>query len=484
MKKQLLFFSLSIIFSKSIVAQAIGLQACWDKQVKPVQQNYLQLNYTETLNELYHSPQPWDQLNYTGKGTVHYNLSDFLKHDTLKRGQRTYFSKTQYNDSTLFFLDYGDKEISTIAKSRFAERYLLSPRYTPSFLINYAFSQQNFRVDKRPNKSHLVYLGNIQKTEVRIFINRADSLVSTITLRSHDDLHGDVMESYIYSDYTRSGDLFYPQTIRISKINGHVNDEVKLLKASFVNKIPSLFETPLGYALKEDEVEKPIIKTEKYSDHIYFIDLAHASSRVVLVEFDGFFLAAEAPLNSENAELIIAEAKKIAPKKPIRYFVFGHHHPHYLGGMRAFISRGAKVLTVESNKDYLKYLTGASHRIKPDTLQKHPKPLKLEIIKDSLTITDNKYVMKIYFMGEKSGHTKDYLVYYFPQEKMLFEDDLVWIKKEGEIGKASERQLGVYNLIKDKQLDVKTVVQSWGISSNDYKTVIPFEDLEKSVNVQ
>ncbi|MFN8575578.1 MAG: hypothetical protein U0354_01850 [Candidatus Sericytochromatia bacterium] len=58
---------------------------------------------------------------------------------------------------------------------------------------------------------------------------------------------------------------------------------------------------------------------------------------------------------------------------------------------------------------------------------------------------------------------------------------LLWIEKDGSIKKASKKELGLYNSIKDLKLDVKTIIQSWPISDNEAKNIIPFEDLEKAV---
>lgn len=182
--------------------------------------------------------------------------------------------------------------------------------------------------------------------------------------------------------------------------------------------------------------------------------------------------------------MIISEANKIAPNKPIKYFVFGHYHPHYLGGIRSFIHRGAKIICSKADQEYVDYLASASHSLNPDNLQRQPKPLVFEEIKDSLTITDSKFEMKIYFIGKKSEHTNDYLVYYFPSEKLLFEDDLVWIAREGEIKKASGRQSGLYNAVMELGLDIKTIIQSWPVADYGVKTVIPFSDLEKSMMIK
>ena len=145
---------------------------------------------------------------------------------------------------------------------------------------------------------------------------------------------------------------------------------------------------------------------------------------------------------------------------------------------------GAKIIALKQNEEYVSYIVNASHTLSPDSLQIEPKPLVFETIKDSLTISDSSTEMKIYFIGEKSKHTNDYLVYYFPKEKLLFQDDLVWISKEGEIKKASARQAGLYNAIKDLGIKVETIIQSWPVSDYGVKTIIPFKDLEKSMNLE
>ena len=301
---------------------------------------------------------------------------------------------------------------------------------------------------------------------------------------SDDELFGDVITTFEYSDYKKNNNLPIPKNIQIGKINGRVKDHVTLTNVHFVKEIPQLLELPVNYKLVESEKIKPDIHTTKYSNNIHFIALKHTNDRVMIVEFQDYLLVAEAPINSKNGELIVAEAKKIAPNKPIRYFVFGHYHPHYIGGIRAFVHAGAKIICSSGDEEYVKYIVNAPHTLNPDDLQKEPRPVQLENIKDSLTVSNGKFEMKIYFIGEKSQHTKDYLIYYFPSEKLLFQDDLIWIKREGEIKKAGRRQAGLYNAIEELGLDVETIVQSWPVADHGVKTVIPFEDLEKSMQLE
>ena len=109
---------------------------------------------------------------------------------------------------------------------------------------------------------------------------------------------------------------------------------------------------------------------------------------------------------------------------------------------------------------------------------------EIKQLKDKLKISDGNYEMEIYYIGKKSDHTVDYQVYYFPKEKLLFQDDLIWIKREGAIKKAGARQIGLYNAIKELNLKVDTIIQSWPVSDYGVKTVIPFLDLEQSVMIK
>jgi hypothetical protein len=339
-----LTFGLLLLATLQISAKPTdNLLECWSKQVKPVGGQYLTFSFIEKRNELEHSFEPWQQTDYNSTGIVWCNTDNFLKSDSLTFKGKKYNSKTQLNKSILLFLDYGDKELFAVTQSMFLDQTFKTIRYSPITLINY-FVQQKISADKESNNDFAVYKTRINKTIVKLYIRKSDNLLDRVTTLSDDELFGDVLSSFTYTDYSTVDKLSYPKTIQIEKINGKVKDEVKISTANLINEVPKLLDKPTDYKLKEDTEVKPEIKIEKYSDNIYFIELKHTDDKVMVVEFNDFLLVAEAPLNSKNGELIISEAKKIAPNKPIKYFVFGHYHPHYLGGMRPFIHKGAKII--------------------------------------------------------------------------------------------------------------------------------------------
>lgn len=480
---KLLFSIVFLQFTFHSISQSNHLHKSWEKQVKPIANYILTFNFSEKFNDLGHSFYPWQQTHYTANGQIWSNANKYSKLDTLKSGKRVYYSKTHLNKDEILFLDYGDKKIFPATTELFMDQTFKTAKYLPTRILNH-FKIHNIQQSDSRNVKYAVYTDTINGSIVNLYIDKSTNLLIRVTTLSHDDLFGDVLTTYTYSNFIKVEDLNLALDVKIQKINGKLVDEVHLTNPTITDSIPPLLERPVDYKLVDKVPEKTEVKTEKFNKSIHLIELVHTDDRVMLVEFSDFFLVAESPLNSENGELIIAEARKIAANKPIKYFVFGHYHPHYLGGVRPFVHKGAKIISSKEDEEYVSYIVNAKHTLNPDSLQLEPKPLVFEKMRDSLTISDDSTKMVIYFIGEKSKHTKDYLIYYFPNEKLLFEDDLVWIKKDGKTRKASGRQAGLYNAINDLGIDVKTIIQSWPVAEYGVKTVIPFEDLEKSINVK
>jgi glyoxylase-like metal-dependent hydrolase (beta-lactamase superfamily II) len=459
------------------------LKNCYDKQVKPLNNFYLCVSYKENRNELGHDFEPWKQTNYTTRGTIWCNAGDFLKNDTLTRGNDSYYSKTHLDKSTLLFRDYGDENLSPVTAGMFSGYLFETARYSPIMLIDY-FALQKPSAENESDTAFAIYKLIINKAVVRLYIRKKNNLMEKAVILMNDDMLGDVTSTYMYKEYSETGGVHFPCAVDIEKINGRLHDEIRITAGTLMTRAPVLINKPVDYSLDETEVKQDVT-TEKYNDNIYFINLKHTESKSVLVVFKDFLLAIEAPLSSANGELIISEARKIAPGKPVKYFAFSHHHPWYLGGMRPFVHIGATILTVKDDIPYLEYLASAEHSLQPDSQQLQPAPLKTDETGMNKTITDGDYKMEIYFIGGKSAHTNDYLLFYFPSEKLLVEGDLVWIPQNGEIKKAGKRQAGLYNAIKELGIEVETIIQEWPISDKyGVKSVIPFSELEQSVNVK
>ena len=482
-----LFLSLALLIGDVVTVSAKPhdyLRACWRQQGQPLKDNYLVFSCRETVNELEHNLMPWQTTAYAGRGTVWVAADRFLKQDTLTAvaRQRTYFSSTQRSATSLLYRDYGDKDLFAATQGMQQDYVFRAARYSPLSLLAY-FQQHHVVADATTSAGLASYQTTINQTVVRLFIRQRDALVDHVTLLGPDELLGDLTTTFRYLDYAHLGQLAYATRVQVEKTNGKVTDEVQLRPATVQATAPTLLTAPADYHLLASAEIKPEIRVETYRPHLHFVELKHTNDRALVVEFDQFLLVAEAPLSSQNGELLIEAAQKLAPSKPIRYFVAGHHHPHYLGGVRPFVQRGATVLVGAGDEAYVRYLATAPHTLHPDSLQRHPRPVQVEEIPlhGSKTITDGRFEMQIYCIGAQSAHTNDYLLYYFPSEKLLFEDDLAGIPQQGPVRKASARQAGLYQAIQDLHLDVETVVQSWPVGTAGIKTVFPFTDLAQSM---
>jgi len=49
-----------------------------------------------------------------------------------------------------------------------------------------------------------------------------------VVVLSPDKLFGDVTTSFTYGDYTHRAKLYYPATVQVAKVNGKLQDEVRL----------------------------------------------------------------------------------------------------------------------------------------------------------------------------------------------------------------------------------------------------------------
>lgn len=486
--KKVIFLILFLLSIFQINAQNY-LQQCIDKQLK----KYIVLKYTENKNNMVHGMNHWSTRNLDIKGELmFYNNGEyFFQEDSLIRGTKNLGRTIQYWDDKLLLKSYGEEDWQNINQSQYNRLIIETLRYNPAYLLNYLFDKN--ALIETPNfdkNNYLTYKGRIGKTEIQFTILKSNSLIEKVWVKSDyvagfGTSLGDVEDIYTYSGYISQKGFYFPSLVTIDKTNGHVSDEIRLALPK--EDIMLLLEPcPIDYKIKNDIITKPKIKTKKYSNHIYLVNLEHEETNSMLVEFSNFFVALEAPTSSENGELIINEAKKINPQKPIKYFIAGHFHPHYLGGVRAFVHKEATILSIEDNYNYILEQINNPHTITPDSLQIEPKPLIFENIDKSkpYTISDGKYEMQVIFIGDKSDHTFDYLVFYFPQEKLLYQGDLVFIPQTGEKTKLSKREMSCYNVIKEHNLKVDTILQAWPISENSVKWLFPFSELEELANKQ
>ena len=183
-------------------------------------------------------------------------------------------------------------------------------------------------------------------------------------------------------------------------------------------------------------------------------------SRSLIVEFADYLVVIEWAAGSANGERIVDAARRRWPKKPIRYAFFSHHHPHYVGGIRAAIAAGAVVVTTPGNEGVVRRAAHATFRLEPDRLAKHPVEPEIRTFRERFELRDSTNQLVALDYGPRSGHTDEFLIFWLPRQKVLFEAELGWVGS-GESLRASRRASDLLGYLSDNRLDAQTIVQSW-----------------------
>jgi glyoxylase-like metal-dependent hydrolase (beta-lactamase superfamily II) len=146
------------------------------------------------------------------------------------------------------------------------------------------------------------------------------------------------------------------------------------------------------------------------------------SHHSVVVEFNDYLAVVEAPLTEERSMAVIAEAKTLAPNKPIRYLLTTHHHFDHTGGLRTYVNEGATIVTHQSNVPYFQKTVTAPATVMPDMQAKSLKQPTFQGVSDKYVITDGKQTIEVYATGGDT-HTNEYTLVYLPGPRILVEAD-------------------------------------------------------------
>jgi hypothetical protein len=467
-----------------------SLAKCLEKY-KILDNSFLEISYKNENKRLYHSFEPWQYYTSKSFGKLYISNSQFFMNDTLK-SKNLLYSVSHFNDSTLEYQDYGDTLFQNASKIDYDNQKFYIARFCPTLLVQYFAKHADSIYYSQENDLDIMQL-EANSSIFKLFSDSQNNRIEKITKFYHHDIYGDVCDTIFYLDFIRINQIDIAQKIVVSNILGKTKDSIELANFQIIPTIPQnlninkIFKKSKKIATSKDTISKSSTLT-KLNPHIYLIEFPSTSSQSMLVEFASFFVAINSPLSIENGEEIIKYAKSSNSNKEIKYFVAGHFHPHYLGGLRAFVHNKSTILGAEANADYIQFLANNSHSLKQDNLEKSKNKIRLLNIKDSLLIIDstdssvNPFRLQIYNIAANSNHCKDFFIFYFPSLNLLFEDELIWIKKDAPLEKASKRQIGLYESIKQLNLKVDNIIQSWPLGDKyNVKSNISFEELENSV---
>lgn len=233
----------------------------------------------------------------------------------------------------------------------------------------------------------------------------------------------------------------------------------------------------VGIAMGDRERDRQWVASEaeivprEIAPHLFSIDLVSLNMRVFVAEFRDYLMVFEGAWDPRNSDPIAARVREHF-RKPVRYFAFSHLHSQYVAGTRSWVHEGATVLVPPTTAPMIESMVRQGRRLRPDTLAMEPRPLRMEVLPKRRRIEDRVNTVEVY--NVESGHTDEYLIVYFPRQKVLLTGDLLFYRPGKPL---SDRSLKLCENVRKLGLDVETYVATWPLEGYGTKNVVTRDEM-------
>jgi glyoxylase-like metal-dependent hydrolase (beta-lactamase superfamily II) len=233
---------------------------------------------------------------------------------------------------------------------------------------------------------------------------------------SHINL-GDVTLTTTFSDYAAAGSLQLPTRIA-TLVDDFTTGDYQV--TSRVDASGTLTAPPEAASAAVPAPATPNVVVTEVAPRVWF--LAGQSHHSVLVAFKDRAVLIEAPQSEARTQAVIAKARELSPGTPLTHMVMSHHHFDHSTGLRAAIADGMTIVTHQGNEAFVKEMAARPFTRTPDALAKAPKPVAVESVGASQTITDGARRLELHHVAG-NPHSDTMLMAYLPAERLLIEVD-------------------------------------------------------------
>lgn len=363
------------------------------------------------------------------------------------------------NGFSLDFIRNVVREFSNLPPAAFRQRLSWMPQFVVLNAVDRA-SRLRFlgktEFDRRPHS--VVSYANEDGAEVALYFDDKTNLLSKFETLGTDVFAGDVVSETIFTGYRTDGSRQIP-TGRMTKTNDELTAEIRFFEVAFNKPLAEdLFKAPDG--MKPFTPPANTNPVNKLAENVYTV--VAGGYNVLFVDFKDFIFVMEAPGGDNVSRQAIEQIKKTVPGKPIRYVAVTHHHDDHAGGVRTYIAEGATLIAAPGEKSFFEKIAKSKFTIDPDTLTRNPQPLKIEIVQGGKRVlTDGATTVEILDIGA-GPHTDEMLVAYLPNEKILFQGDLLNNPSNGDAAIANDTTAHFAKWIETKKLAVEKIVPVHG----------------------
>jgi hypothetical protein len=265
-------------------------------------------------------------------------------------------------------------------------------------------------------------------------------------------------------DYVGGTSSRPPDSLRATLYERDQNWTLAAARAAWRQDAPldTLLTAPTSFTTVPIDPELPTAPPEftEVTSGVWLASMEDLDTRSLVVEFTDHLAVVEFAIGSPNGERLVDGIKTRWPDKPIKWALFSHHHPHYLGGVRALVAEGATVVTTPGNEALVRKMCAAPFTLRPDRLARAPRPLQLQTFTGRFELKDASNQLVAIDIGARSTHTDEFVIFWLPKGYTLFETEQGWFGRDG-VQRAGRRAANLLKILADENLPAQRIVQSW-----------------------
>lgn len=350
------------------------------------------------------------------------------------------------------------------------EKYLYeSLIFNPNLLLQFMLRDASMNsFISSDDKHHIIRHNNGSGNVFFLFINSKSYYLERIEQPMYDPVTGDYFRTITYSKYDIQDGYQAPGKVTIHKDSTLVYD----LSIDLIEMLPRV------------DYGSTVLRQQKVGDWLKVVPMDEWNSRSVIADMGDFLVVLGPPATTEAAYTLLDNIKKAYNGKEVKYCVVSHYHPEHIGGVRPFMEEGAMIVTTEKMQPYFQQMARNKHTYSKDVrLKKFISPKFLFIKSNGQEIRANNKKIELYLLNKKSRHTDEYLISYFPNDKILVEGDLVNTSnlREGRTLNAQEK--GLVEFLDAVKVSPKQIIQTWPAKNTpnvfDYNIIKPESKLIK-----
>jgi glyoxylase-like metal-dependent hydrolase (beta-lactamase superfamily II) len=256
--------------------------------------------------------------------------------------------------------------------------------------------------------------------QLTLAVERATHLPAWVAWVGRDENLGDVTFRTSFFGYDRTGGVLLPLGYTTTIDWRNLTLQTLMVDRNSIDVDLDDMAAPASVRSAPAPTQLPAPKASLLAKGIWFI--TGGSHNSVVFEFSDHLTLFEAGQSNAWTKAVIDLARTLAPK-PLTDVIVSHHHFDHTGGFRAAVAEGLTVITHRGNAGILQEMASRPSTSSADPLGRNPRPLRLRLMDDRLTLEDGSMeVQLVRIVG--NSHMTHAIAAYVPRERLLVQADM------------------------------------------------------------